>query len=121
MITGFSDSRNPINDGEVAYLTDSTILSDEFAPVGVLNTLIDLNVQSKFDCAIMDGNHNAEYLVRELELLKPLLADLAFVVLDDVDEHWPSIQTVYNTSRNFGFTPKACDGRVGILEYHRPA
>ncbi len=89
--------------------------SKEFAAENQLEHLLTLS-RNNYDFIIIDGNHNAKYLEKEIALAKELLSPEGLVILDDVDQNWPSIEDVFKNSNSLGFRQILNDGRIGIME-----
>jgi len=70
---------------------------------------------SKFDLCLIDGNHDPDYLRRELEVVRQLLRPGGLLVLDDVDQWWPEVQAVYAAIAPDKFKKLGADGRIGVL------
>lgn len=72
----------------------------------------------RFDVVLLDGNHVADYLEREITVLRTLMRPGALVVVDDVDAvSWRDIVGVFErvTSGDSGLEELGRDGRVGVL------
>lgn len=116
ILAGFSGCKSVSNDGVIFDGYDP--LANNASEVAVEEVLRSLGtvLQGKFRFALIDGNHEAEYLRNEINRLKPLLAEDAIVVLDDVDEAWVEIKRVFEEVRDEDFCHVGTDGRVGILQ-----
>jgi len=114
MIAGYSGEKNISNDGVsfAGYHPEREFLN-EYACEGTLENLTKLHCRG-FDLAMLDGNHDASYLVAELRLVVPLLGSGALVILDDVDESWSEIRDVFNRLEETGLRQLSTDGRIGI-------
>ncbi|WP_424986846.1 class I SAM-dependent methyltransferase [Microbulbifer sp. S227A] len=76
----------------------------------------------KFDFVLIDGNHTAWYLRRELAAIARIVRPGALIFLDDVDkENWQEVHAVFTGARSIGFDQVAHQGRVGVLRRLRPA
>ena len=119
ILAGFSGRKSVSNDGVIFDGYDP--LANNASEISVENVLDSLGavLQGNFRFALLDGNHEADYLRNEINRLKRLLAPDAIVVLDDVDEAWAELKTVFEEVRNEEFSYVGTDGRVGILQ-HRP-
>ena len=77
-----------------------------------------------FDAVLLDGNHDAGYLARELAVVRELLRDDGLLVLDDVTTGiWDGIVEVFERATGDDGQPFASvgrDGRVGVLTLRRP-
>jgi hypothetical protein len=89
--------------------------SQEAAPENVLPALAVTGM--RFDGALMDGNHDPGYLRRELAVMAELLLPGGVLVLDDVNEWWEGIRTVFDevARGEWRFERVGTDGRVGVL------
>ncbi len=86
----------------------------EAASENVLPNLAQLGL--KFDFVVIDGNHDAAYLTRELDVIQPMLATPAILILDDVSAHWERVTELYTRFLSSSvFVQVARDGRLGIL------
>jgi len=68
----------------------------------------------KFDFAFVDGNHEKEYLRREIATIHSLLAPGGLLFIDDVDAFY-GLDEVYAQSDKLGFDKLGENGRVGVL------
>lgn len=85
-----------------------------FAPEYVLHNLEKLGVQ--FDFALIDGNHDAEYLNREIQFLSKLVRPGGFLFLDDVDEEWDGVIELFDNLDGSRFCKVAHVGRIGVVQ-----
>jgi predicted O-methyltransferase YrrM len=63
----------------------------------------------------MDGNHEGDYLRRELGQVHRLLRPGGILVLDDVSAGWPEIQSVFSGTSPDQFQKLGADDRIGLL------
>lgn len=119
ILAGFSGRKSVSNDGVIFDGYDP--LANNASEIAVENVLDSLAAicKGKFRFALLDGNHEAEYLKNEIHRLRPLLAEDAIVVLDDVDEAWAELKNVFNELRNEHFSHVGTDGRIGILRHRQ--
>ncbi len=69
-----------------------------------------------FDLVVIDGNHDEDYLAREIAAIRGLLAESAIVVFDDITD-WPGVAAVFErVSGDDSFLKLGDDGRIGILQ-----
>jgi hypothetical protein len=69
-----------------------------------------------FDFVLLDGNHERDYLIRELGALRGLLAEGSIVVFDDIGE-WAGVRDVFaEVLEGDDFVELGQDGRVGVLQ-----
>jgi len=68
--------------------------------------------------AIIDGNHDGEYLERELRALRPALCAGAIVVIDDVELAWVGVLETFERAAGPGsdFVVIGRDAGLGILQ-----
>jgi len=116
ILAGYSGRKNVSNDGVVFESYDP---GDEFGrEYACEETLRNLRkiVSAKFDVVIMDGNHEADYLVCEIKSALHVMKPGSLLVLDDVNDAWDEIRDVFLTIDSLGLIPLASDGRVGIAQ-----
>jgi predicted O-methyltransferase YrrM len=115
-LTGYSLEKSISNDG---------IIFDEYDPEERFGAELSCEAQlsalrllapEKFDFAVIDGNHDADYLRREIECMNLLLKPGAILVLDDVSWQWPELQSVFNALDTTCYQKIGTDGRVGVLQ-----
>ena len=118
IVTGYSGGKSISNDGVVFNGYDpAREFANEFACEESLNNIGQL-CTGLFDVVFLDGNHQAEYLLKETRQMVPLLRKGGFVVFDDVDAAWAEIQEVFLNASSLGLEPVGMDGRVGIAQLH---
>ncbi len=114
IIAGYSGRKSISNDGVVFDGYDpEKEFSKECACEESIRNLSALCPQT-FDLIMMDGNHEASYLLEEIQTVLPLLKVGGVVILDDVDAAWAEIRGVFAQISNFGMKPIGTDGRVGV-------
>jgi hypothetical protein len=117
-------SRNLIINGYTLQRGDESITHAEdygraAACENVLSSLYDLAGPS-FDLVLIDGNHEEEYLSREIAAIRRLLTADGIVVLDDIVD-WPGVAAVFErVAADERFVRLGDDGRVGILQLQGP-
>jgi hypothetical protein len=115
LLTGYSLEKNLSNDTfEFAGYDPIAHSADEQSCEGQLLALSLLAPES-FDFVLVDGNHDAAYLSREMAILERLVRPGGLVFLDDVTDAWVDIRRVYQTLDEGAFQRLGCDGRVGVL------
>lgn len=116
LITSYSGKKSISNDGIVfgSYNPLDKINSEQSCEDAIHN--LKKCMSDAFDVVFLDGNHQASYLVAEIQALFPLLRSKAFLILDDVDEHWDELRQVFKNIEEFGLQALYCDGRVGIAQ-----
>jgi hypothetical protein len=113
LVCGYSLGWNPSNDGSViAGYDPGEQYPNEIAPVGVLPLLEGFQMQ--FGWAVLDGNHDPDYLRAELDHLAPLLREGGLAFLDDCDAYWPEIRAVFEGVPE-GWRADGHDHRIGVL------
>lgn len=114
VIAGYSSSKSISNDGvSFAGYDPATAFASESACENSLASLARF-AGGKFHLALVDGNHEGEYVARELEALAPLLAEGAVLIMDDVNEAWDEIASLFTSLDRYGFESRSTDGRVGL-------
>lgn len=75
----------------------------------------------RYDLVVLDGNHDSEYLAREVEHIRDLLAPGGIVVFDDVTlDAWYGVEAIFGRAlRDASFGELGKDGRVGVLQMAR--
>ena len=111
-ITGYTLERTDEALTEAGYL-------GSIACENVLPALHELLGES-FDLVLIDGNHDRDYLAREIAAIRSLLADNGLLVFDDAKD-WPSVAEVFRQTAAAGdFVHVGEDDRVGILRLGAP-
>jgi hypothetical protein len=82
---------------------------------GVLPGLA-LLASERFDFCVIDGNHDAGYLQRELDHIHCLLTPKAIVVLDDISWQWPDLEAAWSSLDGARWRKVTADGCIGILQ-----
>ena len=114
VLAGYSGKKSVSNDATVFDGYDPAAeFAKETATENVLGNLARI-CPGTFDLVFLDGNHDAAYLLGELQTLRPLLRPGGYVVLDDVDAAWAEIRAVFERIGDLGLESVAADGRVGI-------
>jgi predicted O-methyltransferase YrrM len=115
ILTGYSLEKNLGNQGELFPGYDPLAnWAHERACTQQLALLVAL-APSRFDLCLMDGNHDGDYLRRELDRVQGLLRPGGLLVLDDVSNGWPEIQSVFDAISPDRFQRVGADGRIGVL------
>lgn len=120
-VTAFSLEPSPIYDVKNAKRSPTAFASyhGQSGSDGLAN--LD-RLGCKFDFVLIDGNHSAAYLRRELAAIAKIVRPGALIFLDDVDvENWQEVHAVFTNARSIGFAQVAHQGRVGVLRRLRPA
>ncbi|GAT31748.1 methyltransferase domain-containing protein [Terrimicrobium sacchariphilum] len=113
-LAAYSGEKSISNDGFVFGNYDPTThFQLEAASSNAIQNLTKL-FTSKCDFVLMDGNHQADYLVKEIHNVKPLLKPGGLVILDDINMVWEEIRSIFLNISSLGLAPLADDGRVGI-------
>lgn len=115
ILTGYSLEKSLSNQGEVVAGYDPVAgFASERACTHQLRLLAEL-APARFDLCLMDGNHDAEYLHRELDKVHALMRPGGLLVLDDVSSAWPEIQVAFREISEDRFRKLGADGRIGVL------
>lgn len=115
VLTGYSLEKNISNDGQVDSGYDPLVnWKNEHGCTQQLELLASL-APKRFDLCLIDGNHDAEYLRRELGQIAQLLRPGGLLVLDDVSSGWPAIQSVFEQFSSREFEKILADGRIALL------
>ena len=121
VICGYSTAKSISNDGVTFDGYDpADAFAGESACENCLASLARIGM-GPFHVALIDGNHEGDYVEKELRVLAPLLADGAVLIMDDVNGAWDEIASLFESLDQFGFTPGATDGRVGLAVFKKPA
>ena len=115
ILTGYSLEKNVSNQAEIFAGYDPVAnWENERACTYQLDTL-NLVAAGRFDLCLMDGNHDPDYLGREIDGVQRLLRPGGLLVLDDVSAAWPEIQSVFTAISPSRFGKLGADGRIGVL------
>jgi predicted O-methyltransferase YrrM len=115
ILQGYSLEKNISNDGVLFDGYDPLQnWARELACTNQLALLI-CACPARFDICLMDGNHEAGYLSRELSQVQGLLRKGGILVLDDVSDDWPEIQQAFVGISTEHFTKITSDGRIGLM------
>ena len=113
-----SGDKAPSNNGWVVDGYDPVAhFADEAAPRGTLRNLGRL-VPGAVDWALLDGNHDGDYLRADLAALAGLVRPGGLVLLDDCTSAWPAIKRTFTETATASehWTAIGSDGRVGVLK-----
>lgn len=116
-LVGYSLESNLRNDVSTLQSNSHRDLKPDIGFENVLKNLALLS-HGNYDLALMDGNHNASYLRREIDCVHHLLGGRGLLVLDDVSDYWQEragLKDVYDMIDETKFMKEGTDGRVGIL------
>lgn len=130
VISGFSESKSPRDDGLdftgaggvhapdlPAWEASLRRFEEDAACEQVLPNLARL-LPGRFDVVLLDGNHDGDYLRKELDVSATLLAPGGHVVLDDVmlGDVWRGIgQAFADAAAGAALERVGDDGRAGLL------
>jgi hypothetical protein len=116
IVTSYSRLKSVSNDGVVYGKYDPADSHDE--EISCENAISNLTkiADNSFHAAFLDGNHEADYLEKEIIGILPLIAPNGYIILDDVDNNWSEIKAVFEKLPSFGLKSLQCDGRVGIAQ-----
>lgn len=119
LLTGFSLEKNISNDGnEYTSYNPLHHYNAEYSCENQLEFLKTI-LGSSLSFAVLDGNHDQEYLQREISIIESLLCENGLIILDDVSEGWKEIKKTYDTADTFRFEKIFANGRIGILKKKR--
>jgi predicted O-methyltransferase YrrM len=115
ILTGYSLEKNLGNQGDLfpGYDPLANWAREQACTQQLL--LLRALAPSRFDLCLMDGNHDADYLRRELDQVQALLRPGGLLVLDDVSSGWPEIRSLFAAISPDRFQKVGADGRVGVL------
>jgi hypothetical protein len=127
LVTGFTLARNIRDEGyvisETAPLaaisadTAATALEKDAACEQVLPNLARL-LPGRFDVAVLDGNHDGDYLREELRHVDVALRPGGLLVIDDIHtSFWAGVRAVFDdlSAEGSGYALVGNDGRVAVL------
>ncbi len=115
VLQGYSLEKNLSNDGEVFDNYDPIAKSSAERACTRQLALLNAVYPARFDLCLMDCNHDGRYLSRELDEVHRLLRVGGLLVLDDVSNAWPEIQTIFTAIGTDKFEKLAANGRIGLL------
>jgi hypothetical protein len=114
LVAGYSQGKSVSNDGVVFGGYDPhSAYTHEQSCENVLELLCNLGF-GQLDIAVIDGNHEAEYLKQEIIQVSKLLRTGGLLVVDDIDDAWEDLRDVFTEIGGFGFEQLLTDGRIGI-------
>jgi hypothetical protein len=114
VLTGYSLEKSISNDGiNFGDYDPVREYTQELSCENQLHLLA--QVVRRVDFCVIDGNHDPEYLLREVHCVDSMLADGGLLILDDVDWRFAEIEDIFHKHGNIGYTTVGADGRVGIL------
>ncbi len=116
LIAGYSGVKSVSNDGVTfeSYHPGLAFANESACEQTLLN--LGKILPKTFHLAVVDGNHQASYLIEEIHQLKPLMRPGGIIVFDDVDANWNEIKDVFENLPQLGLITIATDGRIGIAQ-----
>jgi hypothetical protein len=115
-VTGYSLEKCVSNDALIFRDYDPAVFfGSEESCENVLPSL-HLLAPERFNFCVIDGNHDPNYLQRELDYVHCLLRPKAVVVLDDISWQWPELEAAYASLDDARWRKVTADGRIGILQ-----
>jgi hypothetical protein len=115
VIAGYSVEKSISNEGVIIKGYDpSEHFGQEVACESVITNLTTI-FRSFVDVALIDGNHEASYLRREISELTQALRAGGLLILDDVDNWYEELKEVYLSLPPSKWQNMGTDGRVGVL------
>lgn len=118
MINGYSLHKNISNDGEnyFANYKPSYNFKNEVSPINQLRHLCEI-MKGTVHFVLIDGNHHSQYLANEVKLSKLLLNSGGLIIIDDIQNVWITIKSMYESLIDANLQEVYRDNRVGILKY----
>ena len=118
LVCGYSLDKTLSNDGLLSHdgYDPTAAFGDERAPHGALDSLGRLGL--RFDFAVIDGNHEGDYLRRELTAITGMLRPGGLLALDDVNPWHGEISDLFTEltqDHAWPYEREDFDGRVGLL------
>jgi len=115
VITGYSIGKTISNDGiEYTPYDPQKKYSQEYSCENQLDMLKRIACKS-FSFAIIDGNHQKEYLYNEIVMINELLCDNGLIIMDDVNEGWKEIKELFESLQLSGLERIYSNERIGVL------
>jgi hypothetical protein len=126
LVTGFTLTRNVRDDGYASLEyplaaipadTAAAALKEDAACEQVLPNLARL-LPGRFDVAVLDGNHDGDYLREELRHVDVALRSGGLLVIDDIGtSFYEGLRDAFEdlSAGGGGYTQLGNDGRVGVL------
>ena len=115
ILTGYSLEKNVSNQGEIFAGYDPVANWENERSCTHQLDLLNALARGVFDLCLMDGNHDGDYLQRELDRVRQLLRPGGLLVLDAVSTAWPEIQWFFNSISPDQFQKLSTDDRIGLL------
>lgn len=115
ILTGYSLEKNVSNQGEIFVGYDPVANWENERSCTHQLDLLNALARGGFDLCLLDGNHDGDYLQRELDRVRQLLRPGGLLVLDDVATAWPEIQSVFSAISPDQFRKLSTDDRIGLL------
>jgi hypothetical protein len=115
-VNGYSIEKCVSNDGLVFAQYDPAEYYDSEQSFENVLQSVKCVAPARFDYCVTDGNHEADYVRRELVEIYDLLKPGGTVVLDDVSWQWPELMEVYESVDSRMYRRIAASGRVGVLQ-----
>lgn len=116
ILTGYTLEKNLSNDGySFAGYDPLEHYEQEVSGEHQLEGLA-LWSREAFHFCVIDGNHDAAYLRRELAWITRLLKPGALLMLDDVADSWPDIRRVHAETDRARYADVGTDGRVAVMK-----
>ncbi len=113
LLTGYSLESNALNDS--GPLEGRQEVSPIPACERALERLVAV-AEGGFGWAFIDGNHEAEYLAREIAAVDRLLKPGGVLILDDISAGFPALFDVFDSLDPGHWTKLGWDQRIGVLK-----
>jgi hypothetical protein len=115
ILNGYTLSKSISNDGNDYTKYDPIENnSNEYSCENQLEMLNRISNES-FSYAIIDGNHEGDYLSSELFKIQKLICRKGLIIIDDVSEGWPEIKKLYESIHDSNLEKIFADDRIGVL------
>ena len=115
ILNGYSLGKSISNDGN-DYTKYDPIENNtnEYSCENQLEMLNRISNES-FSYAIIDGNHEGDYLSNEILKIQKLICRKGLIIIDDVSEGWPEIKILYDNMHDSNLEKVFADDRIGVL------
>jgi hypothetical protein len=118
ILTGFTLENNLPNDGGTLYFPgneDKLDNQNAYTSTNILVNLVKMGIH--FNLVLIDGNHDGNYLKREIELIDQLLCKNGILAIDDVNQEWKEVNFVFQDilkGKNYNLI--GTNNRIGIIQ-----
>jgi len=120
ILTGYSLDKTISNDGfEFKSYDPQKEYSKGYSCENQLDTLKRIG-SGTFSFAIIDGNHQKEYLYNEIVTVNDLLCNNGLIIVDDVSEGWNEIKEMFESLQLSGLERIYTNERIGVIRKKTP-